>query len=294
VNHTSVAPNAKLSVAIDNTELINGSSSLQLSLTSGNDGRLDSGVYRWFAAPLNLSSKFISFYVYGSGQHGQIQIIFSSDSAQNSYNNIAQWAVLDDFEGWKHIQLPLSAPQQEFGLWNDSQVSGILIKYFDESQIQKGPIDIRLNEIAITTLTTLNEVPQPKFSPLDVIDISPTYAPTKYILNVTSPCELIFLDNFDLNWHAYINDKGGFTHELQHDEVLNWSNAFNVSGEGETQVLLIYQPQTNRDNLLLVWSIVAPLAILGPIFYNARAQVFKIKPVARKLVYFVRGRFKNI
>lgn len=286
LSNTSAAPTAKLSIAVDNTELINGSSSLQLSLTSGTDGRLDSGIWRWFDPPLNLSSKFISLYAYGSGKQGQIEIILSSDEgANNSYNNMAQWAVPDDLEGWKQIQLPLSTPQQKYGLWNDSKVSGVLIKYFDESLSPQERIDIRLNEISITAI---NEVPHPQFSQLDIVDISPTYAPTKYIVNVNSPCELIFLQNFDMNWHAYLYDNTNPASELEHVKALDWANAFNVSGVGEKRVLLIYEPQADRDELLLAWSIVAPLATIGPILYAVRVEVPKIKLSTRKFIHFVR------
>jgi hypothetical protein len=291
LNQTAAAPTGRISIATDYTELINGSSSLNLSLTSGHDGRLDSGVWRSFEMPLNLTSKFLSSYIYGSGKQGQIHVILTSDEAVNSYNNISQWIVSDNFVGWKQITLPISTPQHKYGLWNDSKVTGVLVKYFDESLSPEETLNIRINKLAVFVL---NPSPKLELSELRVLEISPTYAPSKYIVDVTAPCQLVFLQNYDLGWNAYICVDNKTTTQLEHLKALDWANAFNVSGMGEKRILLIYAPQDDRDRLLLTWSIVAPLAIIGPILYAVRAEVPKIKINIRKLIQFVRRHNKVV
>jgi hypothetical protein len=273
-DNATVSPVSTISSDFDKTNAIKGSSSLKLNLIANEYGLVDSGIWRWFNSSLNLNSKYLSFGVYGTGKLGQIQIILSSNATSNFYNNTAQWSILDNFVGWKQIILPISAPDQKCGLWNASSVFGILVKYIDGNLNPSDKLSIELNQITFDFKTT----PNLYLSNLQVLQISPLYAPTKYVVDLSGPSQLVFLQNYSPDWHAYLYDDNKTGAELEHTEVFGWANAFNISVSGETRVILIYAPQADRDELLLAWSISAPMAIFCPIIYYSATALSKRKP----------------
>lgn len=249
--NSSAAPTAHIAVTIDPSQPVNGSASLLWQITSGGDGKVDSGIWRWLSPPLNLSSRFLSMYLYGAGQKGLFNIILSTDDATDSYHNIAEWDIRDDFQGWSHVILSVDHPSRIYGAWNSTYVHGILIKYFGEGFAPYEQMNVRINQVIQFAPIPEEEL---NLESMQILAMSPTYAPTKFTVEVNAPSWLVFLQNYDSGWGAYVAN-GASDGKLDHVKAVGWANAFRVTGNGPTKVILIYEPQIQRDRLILLWSL---------------------------------------
>ncbi len=267
LNATWWAPTGQIAVATDSAEKINGSDSLKWTMTAGEDGKLEAGIWRWFSSPWGSENiQSISIYLYGTKKEGEFSIVLSSDESSNSYVNTAEWIIPDDFVGWRNVKLYLNDFSYKYNAWNPSRIYGILIKYKIGGLDPQGKIDVFTNQITFNAFSY--QLPDSDFEELQILEMSPQYAPTTYLVEVHAPSWLVFLQNYDPGWNAYVICDNGARTQLEHTTYLGWANAFRVSGSGESRVLLLFEPQADRDTLLLTWMIVAPLAVLSPIFYS--------------------------
>lgn len=99
---------------------------------------------------------------------------------------------------------------------------------------------------------------------LRILDVSPRYAPTKYLIetNSTEMSWLVFLETYDLRWGALASVDGGNWQPLEHTIFQGWANGFRLPG-GIVRVLLLWAPQTDRDRLFLIWRVLAPVSLAG-------------------------------
>jgi hypothetical protein len=258
LSNSSFAQSSRIEASPDQSSAVNGTISLKLAVTAGSDGKIDSGVYRWFSSPPIQNSSFIDLYAYGTGLGGQFKIVLSSDQVPNSYTNIAGWNIPDNFVGWKSFSLPLRNPSEVYGNWILSSTVGVLIKYTGSGFNAMQTMDIRIGEVAFATT---HEIPL-VFSPVKINEMSPLFAPTKVVVEVQSPSILVFGQNYDVAWSAYGIGKNGTIEPLVHEEVMGWANGFKVSGTGMTTVTITYRLQSPRFLLLLAW---AAAAVILPI-----------------------------
>ena len=91
--------------------------------------------------------------------------------------------------------------------------------------------------------------PTPNQNTVEIQSMSPTYSPSKYILqvNVTRSSWLVFDQSFDTNWVAKIEGQNGY---LNHTVALGWANAYYLDRTGMIKITLFYQPQTTYE---IVW-----------------------------------------
>jgi hypothetical protein len=257
-------------------------------ITAGKDGRIDSGIWRWFTSPQDLSGHFISLYLWGAGRGGFFQVILASDEKKNSYNDIGLWVIPDDFAGWQEKVLSIDQPSQTYGKWNASDATGILLRYNAEGLAPEESLSVCTNRLAIFTPNVDQRL---EVVELGVLEISPTYASTRYVVETRGPSCLVFLQNYDSGWNAYAYGSGNTTTALEHVRAFDWANGFRLSAQGRTRVLLIYKPQAARDMFLLVWALAAPLTVLCLAWYETHV---KIAEITDRVVRYLTRRTKGV
>ena len=80
---------------------------------------------------------------------------------------------------------------------------------------------------------------------------------------------VVLLESYNENWKAYIDDK-----ELEHLEIMNWANGFQIQEKEEVTVKIEYEPQKNRNNIIFSW-------IIGWIFVIAWIILLVYKKLKR-------------
>jgi hypothetical protein len=99
---------------------------------------------------------------------------------------------------------------------------------------------------------------------LRMLDVSPRYAPTRYSIetNSTETSWLVFLETYDLRWEARASSDGDNWQSLEHTVFQGWANVFRIPA-GRVKVLLLWTPQTDRNKLFWMWSVLAPASLVG-------------------------------
>jgi len=100
--------------------------------------------------------------------------------------------------------------------------------------------------------------------------------PTLYVTNINTkiPFDLYFLENFDLNWEAYIdNQKMEY-----HDRVFSYANKWNIKKVGNLNITLKYKPQDFVDEGMNITKISVLVSIVICFFYFVR-KIWKIRKI---------------
>jgi hypothetical protein len=98
-----------------------------------------------------------------------------------------------------------------------------------------------------------------------IVDMSPRYAATRYLVEIdaSSLTWLVLAQNYDSGWYAYLLSEGGKRIPLKHSHAFGWSNAFLVVDSGRRMVLVVYEPQFERDVIIYVWFAGLVLVVAG-------------------------------
>lgn len=76
---------------------------------------------------------------------------------------------------------------------------------------------------------------------------------------------LVLSESYDDGWKSYINNT-----ELEHIKILNWANGFKIPDGTEGIISIEYQPQRNRDIIIVIWILIWFFVVVGFIFLKYR------------------------